>query len=439
MDIKLKKDILKEIEPTKNEDKNFKKIVDDFLSLLEDSARKLNLKVDFLVGGSFGKGTYLKGTFDVDIFTRFDLKYEDSKLSSYTKEILEKARIDFKKQKGSRDYYSGFYGKDNKIYYELVPNYNIYDIKDAKNTTDFSPLHLLFLKNQIKKDPNLSDEIRLTKQYFKSKKLYGAESYIGGFSGHTIDLLIVYFKTLENLLENAKNWGSEEIIDINNFYKNNKDIKLNINESKQSNLIIIDPIDPKRNASKALDKEKYAQFLLICKNQNKLTKEDFIIKKESFSQLINKAKKFEDESKTTLIIYEVKFSTKDSSDDIVGTKMLKLYEKIENYISSYDFNIFSKAFHIDISKNSSIFIYFIKHKEIPSLKLIHGPDIFLKEAVENFSKDKENIFTLNSKVCYYQKRTVTKIDQISSFNVDKAKEIFKKDLSCMTSIKLIDK
>lgn len=438
MDTKLKKSILSEIEPSKKEDYNFKKVVEEFLKILNKSAEKLNLDVDFLVGGSFGKGTYLKGTFDVDIFTRFSLNYEDSKLSSYTKEILEVANINFKKQKGSRDYFSGYYGNDKKIYFEFVPNYKIEKIQDAKNTTDFSPLHLEFLKNEIEKNPNLIDEIRLAKQYFKSKKLYGAESYIGGFSGHTIDLLLVHFKTLENLLTSAKQWSKEEIIDINNFYSTDEEIKINIDKAKHSNLIIVDPIDPNRNASRALDKEKYAQFLLICKNQEELTKKDFIIEKVTFKNLIIQAKKFEKESRTTLLIYQTEFSLENSSEDIIGTKMLKLFEKIANYISDYDFNIFSKQFHINISENSSLFIYFIKHKEIPNLKLIHGPEIFLEKAVENFSKDKKNIFTLNSKVCYYQKRKVTNINQLSAFDINKAKEIFKKDISCLKSIKLIN-
>ena len=438
MDNNLKKLILEEIKPSLKEEKEFEKIVNDLLNILNKAALELSLDVDFLVGGSFGKKTYLKGTFDVDIFTRFSLKYEDSQLSTLTKEILDKANLKYLKQKGSRDYYSGFFGKNKKIYFELVPNFKIKNIEDAKNTTDFSPLHLLFLQEKIKKNPNLTDEIRLAKQYFKSKSLYGAESYINAFSGHTIDLLIVYYQSLENLIKSGKNWGEETIIDINNFYSNPFDIKKYIDKSKQSNLIIVDPIDSQRNASRALNRDNYGKFILTCINQKEFSKKDFQIKKISFEKLISNAKNFEKKSLTTCLIYKLKFNLNDQSQDIVGTKMLKVFEKIEDYFISFDFNIFNSNFHINMNTCECLFIYFLKQKNLNSFKLISGPNVNLTNAVENFILDKQEVFVKNFKVCYYQKRDITNINQISKIDIKKTQTLFSKDLSCLEKIELLD-
>ena len=69
----IKSKILSEIKPSAYEHEEFEKVVMKFKRKLKRASNKLGLKSDFFVGGSFGKGTYLKGTFDVDIFCRFDL------------------------------------------------------------------------------------------------------------------------------------------------------------------------------------------------------------------------------------------------------------------------------------------------------------------------------------------------------------------------------
>lgn len=437
MDQKLKKSLLNKIKPDKNEEKELKQSVNSFLLLLEKTAKELNFDLTFIVGGSFGKNTYIKGDFDVDIFASFDLKYEKEDISEYLFLILSKSNISFIRQKGSRDYFSGEYNFKKNFKFEIIPNLKIKTISQAKNSTDFSPLHLKFLQDKISKNPSLSDEIRLAKLYFKAKGFYGAESYVNGFSGHSIDILIIYYGSLEELIFSAKNWREQTIIDINNISESTEKLLKEVDSSKHSNLILIDPVDSKRNASKALSRENYEKFVLNCMLQKEFTQKDFEKKSICFKNILNNAIIFEKESGYFCLSYKIIFTLENQSQDIVGTKLYKIFQNLEKYFLSYDFIIQKKDFYIDINKGEVLFLYFFKQSILSKLKLVTGPSIYLKEAVLKFSESKEEIFVKNSKICSYQKRKIINLDEVSNIDLDLLKEIFSKDISFIKYIKKV--
>lgn len=76
----VRKQVLSLIKPNEKEKSSLETQADELLSLLQKTANSLNISSSFFIGGSFGKGTYLRDSFDVDIFCRFDLSvfFEDS-------------------------------------------------------------------------------------------------------------------------------------------------------------------------------------------------------------------------------------------------------------------------------------------------------------------------------------------------------------------------
>ena len=88
MDRELRKKILDGIKPTSEEHEELEKVVKRFRIKLKRASNRLDIKCDFFTGGSFGKGTYLRGSSDVDIFCRFDQVYHDVQLSKYLEKIL---------------------------------------------------------------------------------------------------------------------------------------------------------------------------------------------------------------------------------------------------------------------------------------------------------------------------------------------------------------
>jgi tRNA nucleotidyltransferase (CCA-adding enzyme) len=438
MNSKLKKKILQQIKPNQADHKKREEILNLFKKKLDSIKKELSLECDFFVGGSYGKNTYLRESSDIDLFVRFDKKYEDSKISAYLQNMLEKSEFDYKKQKGSRDYFNvEFKEKNFYLKIEVVPIRKISDPKEALNSTDVSPLHVDFLKEKTRKNPNLKDEIRLAKQFFKAKKLYGAESYICGFSGHAIDMLIVYYKTLESLLNSAKNWEEKTFIDINNFYKNYNEALKHIDESKISSLIVVDPIIKQRNAARALSTKNYSRFLVIANNFDELRESDFIEEKFDIHKTIKGAKAFAKKANLSTYFYIFDVKVENNSEDIIGSKLLRLKSKFEKHFTNYDFTIFESQFFIDLKQNTCLFVFLFENKSIPSIKKVKGPYVHMSEPLNNFIANKEYYFVENNRVYAYEKRYVTNIDEIANLNISNCKNMLNKDVSFIKNLKIM--
>ena len=143
-------------------------------------------KLNAVVGGSLAKGTLIKKNVqDVDIFVVFSKGKEVGKLESY----LKKSKFKAKKLHGSRDY---FQVKEENVVFEIIPVLKL-DKKSVENVTDFSLSHVSYVSKKLKKSKKLAEDIKLAKSFCFANDCYGAESYIGGFSGYALEVLIIYF------------------------------------------------------------------------------------------------------------------------------------------------------------------------------------------------------------------------------------------------------
>ena len=439
MDSSLKDKILAQIKPTDLEHEEFVKVAKRLINKIKRTAKKLDIICSPYIGGSFGKGTYLKGSSDVDIFMRFDKKYNDSDLSKFLEKILIDSKIKYKKQKGSRDYFSGKFGpKDYKIEFELVPNRFVTKQSEAVNSTDLSPLHVEFLKFKEKQNPNLCNEIRLAKQFFKAKGLYGAESYIGGFSGHIIDILIMTYGSLELLVEEAKLWREDMFIDINMTYKGSEsDAKIALGEDKNSKLVIIDPIITNRNAARALSDENYARFLLVCNRISKLDLDDFKIIKRDYKEVLDLHRSFCKDANLNFVGYQIKFNISGESEDIVGSKLKKLHGKLKKLFLSYDFQIFNDEFFIDIKSGVCLFCFNFEKLILPEYKVLKGPKTFMSSAIKSFLKNRDSYFINEDRICVYDKRRVTDLKQIVKFDKEELEKLLARNIDFVKSVRVL--
>ena len=378
--------VLEKIKPSEEEEKDVRDRVNSLINKINK-----NLKdVKVILGGSGVKGTWLKHAYDADIFVKFNYnKYKDK--SQQISNILEKTlkkKFKITRLHGSRDY---FQIKDKNFTFEIVPILDIKKAEQAKNITDVSPLHANWVN---KKGNKLKDDIRLTKQFCKAANVYGAESYIQGFSGYICEVLTVYYKGFPNLIKNTAKWKDKVIIDIENYWKG-KNILMELNKSKTlSPLIIIDPVQADRNAAAALSKEKFEEFKQSCRKFLKNPSEKFFeIKEISEEELKKKAKN------NHLILIDIKPKT--GKEDVVGCKLIKALEFINKKIRQNDFKVIDYGWQW----NKKALFYFIIKKEKLSEKIkITGPPIKLKEHVKNFKKKYKKIFIEKNKVCAYIKR-----------------------------------
>ncbi len=382
------KEVLEEVTPSKEELKNIKGLVNNFVIKLEEKIKKLKLNAEVFVGGSFAKNTMIKKDhYDIDIFLRFDKKYEDKKLSEITAEIL-KGFKEVSLVHGSRDYFR--INVSPFTYIELIPVRKIKNPKDSENITDLSYSHVRYIRKKIKSEDMLK-EIRLAKAFCYANQCYGAESYIHGFSGYAIELLVYYYKGFLKFIKAMEKINDKEkvIIDIEKHHKNKQSIMMDLNASKlHSPVILIDPTYLQRNALAALSEETFEKFKIACRNFIKNPGlEAFEIKKANIEKIKNDAEK----KQYQFILLESE--TNKQPGDIAGSKLLKFYRYLEEEISKF-WSIKNKGFDYNKEKSARYF-FAVKSK---GERILEGPKIDDEKNVLKFRKKHKNIFTKSKKI-----------------------------------------
>ena len=176
--------------------------------------------------------------------------------------------------------------------------------------------------NKKIKNPKIINEIKIAKAFCYANGCYGAESYVQGFSGYSLELLVYYYGGFFKFIKAMSKIKKEkEIIDIEKHFKNKKNVLLDLNSSKlNSPVILIDPTYMQRNALAALSKETFEKFQEACRNFIKNPSINaFEICKIDIEKVKEKAKR----AKREFILLKVK--TNRQEGDIGGSKLLKFY------------------------------------------------------------------------------------------------------------------
>lgn len=387
--------IIQRVRPSDEERKRVNNIINKVKGILESNG------LEVFIGGSFGKDTWVSGDFDIDLFVLF--KNEEN-ISDILESILKKENLDYIRIKGSRDYFKVFF---ENYEFEIIPILKINKVEEAKNITDLSPFHVKYVLEHT--DEKMRDEIRLAKVFMKSIGVYGAESYIKGFSGYSVELLIIYYKTFENLIKNSVNWKPKVFIDLEGYYKDIKDaIKALGRDKTKSPIILIDPVNKIRNALASLSIQKFSEFIfysnLFLEDEDK--EKYFQKRKVNINELIEYAKKY------NVSLLEVEGIGKGSSKDIKNTKLLKFFENIVRSIRFWGFNILNYYIFFDGEKGYLYVMFY--PKKLPNYEVRRGPFVWERNNLLNFLRlhKGEEIFVKNSRVYSITKRKVTNLNEI---------------------------
>lgn len=385
------KQIEKELDlfPNESDLKLLNNRADEIIEFLENDLKKESVKADVFVGGSFAKVTILKSDiYEIDVFVRFDWKYEN--VSEILERVLNKnisKKYELEKIHGSRDYFRLKIAKNLVI--EIIPVTKIKNPKEARNVTDLSYFHVNYVRKKIRKDGNLAKEIVLAKLFCKANNVYGAESYIQGFSGYAIECLIINYESFAKMAKEIVNAKDRIIIDIEKQYKRKDDVLFELNGARlKSPIILIDPIFKERNALASLSQETFDKFkqALISFNK-KPDKKYFEIKEFDVNNIKNYAKK----NKASLV--KIILTTNKQPGDIAGTKMRKFSEMLIKEVSSY-YKILKYEFNYGKEDSAELYIVGNSKKEIIEI----GPYTNLEEHCKSFKKRHKNVYSKNGRL-----------------------------------------
>ncbi len=385
MNASLRQSILATIKPTLPEQRLNKESTTAFLKSLNSKLKDAHA----ILGGSGAKDTWLAGNHDVDVFVLFDYQKYSSR-SLELSDLLEKAlkktfpKIGISRIHGSRDY---FQLKYKSLNVEVIPILKISKAQQAKNITDVSPLHSIWVNKHTKK---LKDDIRITKQFLKAHSMYGAESHIMGFSGYVVEILIAYYGSFEKLLRVSQKWKVKDVIDAGKQYPK-KDALFHLNQSKtQSPLIVIDPVDKQRNAAAALSLEKFLLFQKVARNYLQKPSLDFFVKKEvSFASLHQEVQK----AKHNLVFLTI--TPLRGKEDVVGTKLVKAYNLLQEKLTP--FTVLKSGWEWS-GEGQALFYFILGKRELPHLEIREGPPLKLTEFVEDFKRKNRDTFVKEGRI-----------------------------------------
>jgi tRNA nucleotidyltransferase (CCA-adding enzyme) len=397
--------IKKNVVPSKNETMKVNEVSQEIIQIINEQAEKYG--AELLIGGSVAKGTWLPGIHDIDCFLQFNYQTYSNKsesLSDITEKIVKRCFSKYQRLHGSRDYFQTTY---QGYEVEIIPVLKISNPKMMKNITDVSPLHFIWLSKKTAKS-QLQTDVRLAKQFFKANGLYGAESFIQGFSGHVIEVLILHYGSFIKLLKQATKWTDTIIIDPESHYTDETQLMILMNDSKlTSPLIVVDPMQPERNASAALSKKKYEKLKKIANKFLAKPNTNFFVEDKITAKKIRMRK-----SKNKLILLTITPEA-ETTIDVAGCKILKQFEYITQLITGFDFKIIRKNWYWD--KHSEALLWFYVDPKKLSANFRHfGPPITVTEHATAFNKQWSKYTVKQSKGKLYvdlprKVRTVNKV------------------------------
>lgn len=378
--------VLYGIKPSRKEEQEALKAAREFTAKLKPRFKD----ADAFLGGSIAKGTWLKGRYDVDIFVRFDFKKfhnKDKHLSDILEKELKKLKLKYERIHGSRDYFSV---KQGKFKFEVVPILKVNSAEKAKNITDISPLHVLWVKKKL--GSKLADEVRLLKAFLHAQRIYGAESYIRGFSGYACEILIVYSGSFLSLLKNSSHWSKKEIIDVEKHYKNKNPLK-ELNRAKtESPLILIDPVQRSRNVAAALSNEAFDKLVSASRNfLKKPSSKLFKKEKITIEKLRKKAKRRK--------LVAIKVLPLKGKEDVIAAKMLKAFEFAERSLRS-SFRVYESGWSFE----EKLFWFYLDKRKLPEYEERIGPPLKERDDVLRFKKKHKSVFIKNNRIFAKEKR-----------------------------------
>mgnify|MGYP001591474577 FL=1 len=401
--------------PSKEEYTALDKISKEVVSKLEKALRKKKIKADVFVGGSFAKKTLVKKELqDIDVYVRFDWKYED--LSLFLEKIVNEAfgrdrnsRIE--KIHGSRDYFRVFF---DSLTFEIIPVLAIKRPREARNVTDLSYFHVQYFRKAVKKKDQFNREVSLAKTFCRAQGVYGAESYIHGFSGYALECLILYYGSFVKMLHALVKVKNQTIIDPARQYSKKESPLILMNESKlQSPLILIDPTWKERNALAALSLESFEVFLRAARTfLARPSVHFFTLHPVSRTTLEPLARKEKAE------ILHLRLMSDKQHGDIAGTKLKKFFEFLACEISK-EFEVLTKVFQYDADEHAEVFYVVKARKEIVKV----GPPVALEKHVRAFRKEHKQVFEKNGFLHTYVKTSPNAATFMKKFEKDSERKI----------------
>ena len=239
--------VLASLRPTFEEREHVCGLAQKLLAAIERSG-----KAKGMIVGSVARDTWVRGDRDLDVFLLFDPGLSREQLETEGLTLARSIAASF------TDRYHEKYAEhpyinasiDNEDV-DLVPCYNVESATKIQSAVDRTPFHTRYITEKIN---GLIDDVLLLKQFTKAGGIYGSDQMTEGFSGYLCELLVLYYGGFMPLLEAAAEWRPHMFIDLEKHCAKEFD----------EPLVVIDPVDPRRNVAAAVSLDRMVEFVELA-------------------------------------------------------------------------------------------------------------------------------------------------------------------------------
>jgi len=370
--------VLSRIKPSKGEIQRVKDATEQIIRRINEKAREYGIPARAICVGSVARNTWIRGEEDIDIFILFPEEFSEEELHSEGLRLAKSVASEYEERYASHPYIHAFFefpvGKneeEKRVEADLVPCFAVRSASAIKSAVDRTPFHNDYLKERIK---GLEDDVLLLKQFLRALDIYGSELKTMGFSGYLCELLILHYRSFINLLKEASHWNFGTRIDIEKHgtYKS---------EGKEP-LIVIDPVDPKRNVAAALSTFAFCRFIDAARSFLRKPSQRFFFTEAEEVEMSKEAFLRKVKERGTDFVMLV-FDAPPVVDDILFPQLRKAAISVRKLIERNEFVVFRHDFGAEGGK---AFLLFEVFGELPAIQRREGPPVTVKVHAERFKR-----------------------------------------------------
>ncbi len=254
-------EVLNRVKPRKEDYRRLRDVYEKVSASVSRCLSRLGKDFTVTLQGSVAKDTFLRGEVDIDVFVLFEPSQVDETWlrSVFTETMLrcfEEEGYKVILEYATHPYVTAFI---EGVEVNIVPAFRVDDPSRILSAVDRTPFHTAYVLRKLTDVQR--DHVRVLKLFLKAWGIYGAEVKVQGFSGYLAELLIAAYGSFENLLRAAIQWRPyRTCIDIEKHYPSEREC---LKKFRDSVLVVVDPVDPNRNAAAAVSLRSFTVFKLV--------------------------------------------------------------------------------------------------------------------------------------------------------------------------------
>lgn len=348
----LEEEVLAEIRPTGDELTHMYALADLLIDEIGAGSRATGMLV-----GSVARKTCVRGDRDLDIFMLFnpDMPREELEHEGLTlaRSIAARHAQQVVEKYAEHPYVNAtIEGLD----VDLVPCYQVVSATEIQSAVDRTPFHNRYISARI---GDFTDDVLLLKQFVKAGGVYGSDQMTEGFAGYLCELLTLHYQGFRNLVIAGAEWRPGLTIDIEGHQAKEFD----------DPLIVIDPVDPKRNVSASVSLTKMLEFSELCRGYLELPSRWFFYRPPVC--IMTRDQVEAEISRRGSYLYAITLPTPPLIEDIIVPQLRKSMQTLTELLERHEF-VVARA-DAGMFPDRSMILFELLVESLPAVRYHQGP------------------------------------------------------------------